>query len=143
MSITDLIPQRKPFLFVDDQYEVLDNSIKTSYTFSADHDFFQGHFPNNPVVPGVILSEHCFQSAAALMGHRNSGGLKSLAVVSRIQSAKFKNIVSADQSISTTTTLTEELGAAAYFKSIITNAEGKKVLLIEFACTLVEDKEEN
>ena len=48
MSITDLIPQRKPFLFVDDQYEVLDNSIKTSYTFSADHDFFQGHFEVTP-----------------------------------------------------------------------------------------------
>lgn len=140
--ITDYIPQRKPFLFVDDQFEVLDKEIKTTYNFSSDHDFFKGHFPGDPIVPGVILSEHCFQSAAALMGHRSGEGIKSLAVVSRIQSAKFKNIVRANQVVNTTTTLTEELGAAAYFKSVVTNEENKKVLIIEFACTLVSESAE-
>ena len=139
MKITDYIPQRKPFLFVDETFEYLENEIKTTYTFSENHDFFQGHFPGNPIVPGVILSEHCFQSAAALMGFKAKKGLKNLAVVSRIQSAKFKHIVPANGKITTNTKLVEELGAAAYFKSVVQNTEGKKVLIVEFACTLVQE----
>lgn len=137
MKITKLIPQREPFLFVSDQYEILENTIKTHFTFNKELDFFKGHFPNQPVVPGVILSEHCFQSAAALMGAGNSE-TESLAVVSRIQSAKFKNMVTANESVSTETSLVEKIDKAAFFKSIVKNEAGKKVLIIEFACTLLE-----
>jgi 3-hydroxyacyl-[acyl-carrier-protein] dehydratase len=136
MKITELLPQREPFLFVSDQFEILENTIKTHFTFDVSLDFFRGHFPQEPIVPGVILSEHCFQSAAALMGAGQAAGT-NLAVVSRIQSAKFKNMVKADESIQTETTLVEEVGPAAYFKSVVKNQAGKKVLLIEFACTLV------
>ncbi|MAZ47943.1 MAG: beta-hydroxyacyl-ACP dehydratase [Halobacteriovoraceae bacterium] len=138
--IEKLIPQRDPFLFVADEYEVFENEIKTSYTFSKELDFFKGHFPSNPIVPGVILSEHCFQSAAALMGYIAKEGLKSLAVVSRIQSAKFKKMVKVDETIHTKTTLIEEMGNAAFFKSIVTSSEGLKVLIIEFACTIVTEE---
>lgn len=139
MSIKNFLPQREPFLFVSDEYIFNKDSIETNYSFHADHDFFKGHFPNNPIVPGVILSEHCFQSAAALMGMRAGDGIKSLAVVSRIQSAKFKNMVTADEMVKTKTTLVEEMGQAAFFKSVVSNAQNKKVLIIEFACTLVEN----
>lgn len=138
--IRELIPQRDPFLFVADHYEVYENEIKTSFTFSKELDFFKGHFPSNPIVPGVILSEHCFQSAAALMGYKAKDGLKNLAVVSRIQSAKFKKMVIADETIQTKTSLIEEMGNAAYFKSIVTNSDDQKVLIIEFACTLVVEE---
>ena len=135
MQITEFIPQREPFLFVENEFEILDNSIKTYYTFSKNNDFFQGHFPEQPVVPGVILCEHCFQSAAALIG--TQGKTSGLAVVSRIQTAKFKNMVSIDEKINTQTILLERIENAAYFKSVVKNEDQKKVLLIEFACTLV------
>lgn len=97
-------------------------------------------FPGNPIVPGVILTEHCFQSGAALISSTSSGVFKnSLAVVSRINSAKFKNIVRPNELIKTKTTLTEKIGNAAFFKSITTNTQGKKILILEFACTLIEE----
>ena len=74
------------------------------------------------------------------MGYKAKDGLKNLAVVSRIQSAKFKKMVIADETIQTKTSLIEEMGNAAYFKSIVTNSDDQKVLIIEFACTLVVEE---
>lgn len=140
MDIKDLIPQREPFLFISEVQDINHEEIHVSMTFKEDMDFFKGHFPGNPIVPGVILTEHCFQSAAALISNKSTGDFKkSLAVVSRVSSAKFKNIVRPNESIKTKTTLTEQIDNAAFFKSIVTNTEGKKVLIIEFACTLVQE----
>ncbi len=140
MDIKELIPQREPFLFINKIIDLSDDSIVTSMLFHEDLDFFKGHFPNNPIVPGVILNEHCFQSGAALISSKSNGDFTNkLAVVSRINSAKFKNIVKPGEVVTTSTTITDQLDNAAYFKSITKNAEGKKVLIIEFACTLVEE----
>lgn len=139
MTITDYIPQREPFLFINKIEEIQDAHIVVSMEFNETLDFFRGHFPNDPIVPGVILSEHCFQSGAALISSKSTQGLgNKLAVLSRIQSAKFKSIVRPNEKISTKTTLIEQLDNAAFFKSIITNSKGKKVLIIEFACTLMD-----
>ena len=137
MHITELIPQRDPFLFVENYEYNQDNKLKTYYTFKSDIEFFKGHFPGEPIVPGVILSEHCFQSAAALMALKASEKNQGLTVLSRIQSAKFKNLVTPETSISTETELIEQMDNAAFFKSIVKNQENKKVLIIEFACTLI------
>jgi len=139
MDIKDLIPQRDPFLFFDKVIESSPEQIMTHFEFSARLDFFKVHFSGDPIVPGVILCEHCFQSGAALISSNSKGDFKqALAVVSRIQSAKFKNIVKAGESVTTKTELIERIDNAAFFKSISTNSENKKVLILEFACTLVE-----
>jgi len=141
VDIKNLIPQREPFLFINEVNSIDSEIIKTNMIFSGDMDFFKGHFPGNPIVPGVILTEHCFQSGAALISHNSSGDFtKNLAVVSRINSAKFKNIVRPDEMIDTSTKLIEQMGNAAFFKSIITNKDNKKVLILEFACTLIEEQ---
>ena len=140
MDIKELIPQRDPFLFIQEVQELTENSISVSMNFSKDLEFFKGHFPNDPIVPGVLLSEHCFQSGAALISSKlGKGGIgNNLAVISRIQSAKFKTIVRPDETINTITEITDQLDNAAYFKSVVKNKDNKKVLIIEFACTLVK-----
>lgn len=67
-----LLPHRDPFLFLD---KIISHDAKSSVgvvTFGPDRDFFRGHFPEYPVVPGVILLESMCQSAAAgvLIGQR-------------------------------------------------------------------------
>ena len=60
-----ILPHRDPFLFLD---RVVSHDAQGSVgivTFGADRDFFRGHFPDYPVVPGVILLEAMCQSAAA------------------------------------------------------------------------------
>jgi 3-hydroxyacyl-[acyl-carrier-protein] dehydratase len=139
INIKDLIPQREPFLFIDTVEEVTQEYVVTTKTFLDSEDFFRGHFPGEPVVPGVILTEHCFQSGAAFISSTTSGDMAGkLAVVSRIGGAKFKTILKPNQKITTKTKLVEAIANAAFFKSIVTNEEGKKVLIIEFACALVD-----
>lgn len=67
-----ILPHREPFLFLD---RIVSHDARRSVglvTFGAERDFFRGHFPDYPVVPGVILLEAMCQSAAAgvLIGQR-------------------------------------------------------------------------
>lgn len=56
-QILELIPQRPPFRFVDELMEVDEQRISGRYTFRLNESFYEGHFPGNPITPGVILLE--------------------------------------------------------------------------------------
>ncbi len=66
--ILSQLPYSKPFLFVDKILKVDENAISGEYTFSADHDFYKGHFKDNPVTPGVILTECMAQIGVVCLG---------------------------------------------------------------------------
>ena len=67
-EIKSYIPHREPFLFVDEVLEFEQyKSIVAVKTFPASEEFFKGHFPGHPVVPGVILTEALTQAAAILI----------------------------------------------------------------------------
>jgi len=67
-EIKNYIPHREPFLFVDEVVELIpEKSITANVTFSEDDFFFKGHFPGNPVVPGVIIVEAMAQAGGILI----------------------------------------------------------------------------
>ena len=67
-EIKKLIPHRDPFLFLDKLFNIKKLTSATGYkTFNVDEPFFEGHFPEKSVVPGVILVEMMAQTAAALI----------------------------------------------------------------------------
>jgi len=63
-----LLPQQRPFRFVDEVLEVSGTHIVGRYTFRPDEFFYAGHFPGNPVTPGVILLECMCQIGVVLLG---------------------------------------------------------------------------
>lgn len=132
-AITDLIPQRAPFLFVDKVLDRTETKIVTSLKLTGEEDFFKGHFPGNPIMPGVLLQEALFQSGAALMAGRAGGGL---GVVTRVQNAKFKNMVRPGDELIMEVELTESLSNAHYMKGA-SKVNGKTVLVIEFTVASV------
>ncbi len=67
-DLLKLLPQQKPFRFVDEITEVSPTHIVGKYTFRADEFFYPGHFPGNPVTPGVILLECMCQIGVVLQG---------------------------------------------------------------------------
>ena len=67
-EIIQLLPYRKPFLFVDTIEEIGETYIIGSYTFSSDSFFYEGHFKDNPVTPGVILTECMAQIGLVSLG---------------------------------------------------------------------------
>ncbi|MBW3518619.1 3-hydroxyacyl-ACP dehydratase FabZ family protein [Flavobacterium sp. NKUCC04_CG] len=71
MNLNDIIaqlPYTKPFLFVDELLHADENGVIGTYTFDEKLDFYQGHFKNNPVTPGVILTETMAQIGMVCLG---------------------------------------------------------------------------
>lgn len=67
-EIIALLPYQEPFLFVDDISEISDEGITGSYTFQKSAFFYRGHFKDNPVTPGVILTETMAQIGVVCLG---------------------------------------------------------------------------
>ncbi len=67
-EILTLLPQQEPFRFVDDILEVDEDHIVASYRFRPESEFYKGHFPGNPVTPGVILLESLAQVGVVALG---------------------------------------------------------------------------
>jgi 3-hydroxyacyl-[acyl-carrier-protein] dehydratase len=67
-QILELLPQQRPFRFVDEILEVDEQRIAGRYTFRQDEWFYAGHFPGRPMTPGVILLESMCQVGVVALG---------------------------------------------------------------------------
>ncbi len=67
-KILMLIPQAPPFRFIDEVIFVDDSQLIGAYTFKEDEFFYKGHFPSNPITPGVILTEVMAQIGLVAFG---------------------------------------------------------------------------
>ncbi len=67
-EILALVPQQEPFRFVDEILEIDDEHVLAAYTWREDADFYRGHFPGNPITPGVILVETAAQASVVALG---------------------------------------------------------------------------
>ena len=68
MDIISKLPYSKPFLFVDKIIEINENGVVGEFTFNDSLDFYKGHFKDNPVTPGVILTETMAQIGLVCLG---------------------------------------------------------------------------
>ena len=87
---TRILPHRPPFLFIDRVVEIDGQQVTAVRTFRDDEDFFRGHFPGNPIVPGVLLLEAMAQAVAYLAMRQNPGAEVYLTGVDR---ARFRKPV--------------------------------------------------
>jgi 3-hydroxyacyl-[acyl-carrier-protein] dehydratase len=67
-DILHKLPYTAPFLFVDEILQIDENGVEGSYTFDENLGFYKGHFKNNPVTPGVILTEVMAQIGVVCLG---------------------------------------------------------------------------
>ena len=95
-EIIDLIPHRHPLLLIDRVEEIIVNESATGIkNVTINENFFTGHFPDFPVMPGVLIIEAMAQTAACLMSYSNKSLQKRKAVfLTGIEDTKFKKMTS-------------------------------------------------
>ena len=133
-QIYDAIPHREPFLLVDEIVEWTDSRIECTKTFTGREDFFAGHYPDHPLVPGVLLCEAAMQCGAILLSRHLSGAPGRVPVATRINDVRFKRMVRPGDTIRMEVELTEQLSGAFFLKAKVT-VDGKVAVRFEFACT--------
>ena len=141
-QILTLIPHRPPMLLIDNIVSLQGDDIVCQKTFQADEFFFQGHYPNQPIVPGVILCEAAMQAGACLLSTKiaadsNDESTGKVPVVTRLNNVKFKQMVKPGDTIELAITLTERISSAFFLNSKVT-VDGKLATRFDFACTLAD-----
>ena len=139
MNVEEYIPHRPPFLFVDRVVSCSEDSIVAERTWRADEDFYKGHYPENPITPGVLLCESVFQTAAILMAHRAKTGVDGktagVPVLAKIGATRFRRIVKPGETAVMEVSLKESMGAFHFMHGKIT-VGGKAALNVEFSITM-------
>ncbi|MEM6692654.1 MAG: 3-hydroxyacyl-ACP dehydratase FabZ family protein, partial [Planctomycetota bacterium] len=124
-----------PMLLVDEIVEeVAGQSISCRRTFRAEEFFFQGHFPDRPIVPGVIQCECCLQAGAVLLA--GNGEMKNrLPVATRIDGVKFKRMIEPGETADIAVELKEQVSNAFYLTGKL-SVGGKLATRLDFTVTL-------
>jgi 3-hydroxyacyl-[acyl-carrier-protein] dehydratase len=92
-EIETLLPHRPPFLFVDEILSADNETITARHIFGEGEFFFRGHFPQYPVVPGVILIETMAQSGGAGLRRLGALGDEALFFLATVDKVKFRRQV--------------------------------------------------
>lgn len=114
LVILDLLPQKPPFRFLDEILSASADGVTAAYRFRENEFFFQGHFPGNPVTPGVILVESMAQA-----------GLCAYAVFRALEQGKTKDQIQAMTMLFTLADSVEFLGVVRPRERVI--IQGKTI----------------
>ena len=128
-EIMNILPHRDKMLLLDD-VENRDGTAIGHYSVRGDEFFLQGHFPENPIVPGVILCEILAQSACVLMADVMTDG--KLPVYTGLNNVKFRNSVRPGDTIETRCTI-KRAKHPFYFAEGTVTVDGKICVSAEFS----------
>ncbi|QDT64799.1 3-hydroxyacyl-ACP dehydratase FabZ family protein [Calycomorphotria hydatis] len=133
-EIEDLIPHRAPFLWLDEVTELDEEHLVARKVLDPTIDLFQGHYPNFPVLPGVIQCEMCFQASAVLIAKLHPTEGEKVPVVARLNNTKFRRLVRPGETVEIEVTITERLQDTFFFTGKV-SVDGKVSTRCEFSTT--------
>lgn len=142
-EVYKLIPHRPPFLFVDEIVSVDTEKAVCKRVIRSEEPHFEGHYPGNPIMPGVLLCESVFQTAGIYLSKKLNGSSENskswTPILSRIQEAKFKQMVKPGDEIIIEAQFKETLSKFHFFSGKVTR-DNKPVMTVNFAVAMIENE---
>jgi len=138
-TILQRIPHRPPFLFVDKIIERRGDGLVAALEWKADSDFYKGHYPDHPITPGVLLCESVFQTAGIFLSEQMPPEAKLVPVLTRIHSARFKNLVRPGAVVTMEVKLIETHDGRFFTLRGFVREDAKLALTIDFTVAMIED----
>jgi 3-hydroxyacyl-[acyl-carrier-protein] dehydratase len=135
-AVTNLIPHRPPFLFVDEIVSETADSLVAKRTWRADEDFYRGHYPGAPITPGVLLCEAVFQTGALYLARQaQTAGAKQnegVPLLAKINDVRFRNPVYPGDTI-TIEVKKKDFMAGFYLMTGSVKCGEKRILNVDFS----------
>ena len=136
-QILSLIPHRPPFLWVDRIVSQSETMIRTQKTFEHDLEVFQGHYPGNPLLPGVLLCEAIFQSGALLLAGSFKDDDEKIPVLTRISDTRFKRRVLPGETVDIEVGLIDTVSSVSILRGKA-RVDDQLAVKTEFYCALID-----
>ena len=137
LNVTDLIPHRPPFLFVDEIVSHTADGLTAKRTWRADEDFYKGHYPGAPITPGVLLCESVFQAAACHLALKaQAAGAKAgegVPLIAKISDVRFRSPVYPGDTILLEVKQKDALGGFTMMSGSIKKPDGTRVMNVDFS----------
>ncbi len=131
-QIKECIPHREPFIWIDEVLELEEMSIHATKYLSPDLDLFQGHYPDFPILPGVIQCEMAMQAAAILISKMHALDGENVPVATRLNNVKFKHMIRPGDTANIYVEITEQLSNAFYLTGKVV-VDGQVTTRLDFA----------
>ena len=133
-ELKNVIPHRNSMLLIDEASKTGETTCEGKKHINGDEWFLDGHFPGNPVVPGVILCEMMAQASSVIIAEKSA---VSIPYFTGIEKAKFKNKVLPGDTFEIKCELTKNRGIFYFIKGK-GYVDGKLCVSAEFSFALVE-----
>jgi 3-hydroxyacyl-[acyl-carrier-protein] dehydratase len=118
-QIQAVIPHRPPFLFLDEVVAIDSLSVHGRTFIDPKFSFFEGHYPDFPILPGVIQCEMTFQAAAVLIASLRPTGDGRVPVVARLNNTKFRRLVRPGETVEIHVTITDKVKDVYYLTGTV------------------------